>query len=109
MLLAELSPEERDALLDRSDLAPATSHTVTDRGDLLDRIAAAGAAGHAIVDQEAELGFRSVAVPLRRLDGKAVAALNVGARVEAAGLDTLRDRFLPVLQREAAALRTQLF
>ncbi len=109
VLLAELSPEERDALLDRSDLAPATSHTVTDRGDLLDRIAAAGAAGHAIVDQEAELGFRSVAVPLRRLDGKAVAALNVGARVEAAGLDTLRDRFLPVLQREAAALRTQLF
>ncbi|MEQ8346755.1 MAG: IclR family transcriptional regulator C-terminal domain-containing protein [Sneathiellaceae bacterium] len=108
VLLAEQEPAELEAFLAAVEIEAVTPHTVTDRAGLRLRIEAARDQGHAIVDQEAELGFRSVAVPLRRLDGKAVAALNVGARVEAASVETLRDRFLPVLQREAAALRTQL-
>lgn len=108
ILLAQHDEAELDAFLAAADLTPPTARTVTDPAELKRLIREAGAQGYAIVDQEAEPGFRSVAVPLRRLDGRVVAALNVGARVEAASLEDLRDRFLPVLQREAAALRSQL-
>jgi len=108
VLLAQQPEEELSRLLAAVDLAPLTPHTVTDRKRLLALFAQAKADGHAIVDQEAEAGFRSVAVPLHRVDGRVVAALNAGARLEVASLDDLRHRFLPVLQREALALRTQL-
>lgn len=108
VLLAELPVGELAALLDTVELRALTPQTVTERAGLLERIAQAGREGHAIVDQEAEAGFRSVAVPVHRFDGRTVAALNVGARVEAATLADLRERFLPVLRREAEALRTQL-
>ena len=61
-------------------------------------------AGFAYVDQEAEHGFRSVAVPLRRFDGTVVAALNIGARVEQADRTAMLGRHLDTLRAEAAEL-----
>jgi DNA-binding IclR family transcriptional regulator len=48
------------------------------------------------------------AVPLRRYDGKVLAAMNIGARLERASAETLKRRFLPLLREEAAALQAQL-
>ncbi len=64
--------------------------------------------GFSLVDQEVEVGFRSISVPLRRLDGKTVAALNIGVHSERVALETMRDVFLPKLLEEAAALQRQL-
>ena len=38
------------------------------------------AAGYALVDQELEIGLRSLAVPVRRPGGAVIAAMNVGCR-----------------------------
>jgi IclR family pca regulon transcriptional regulator len=47
-------------------------------------------------------------VPLQRLDGKVIAALNIGAHSERVPLDTMRKTFLPKLAELASVLQRQL-
>lgn len=108
VLLAALPDDERAAFLRRLRPVAATPHTVTDKAALRALLAATACDGHAFADGEAELGFRSIAVPLRRLDGRVVAALNVGCAAERADPAALRTRFLPRLLAAAAALEGQL-
>lgn len=85
-----------------------TPKTVTDRNDLKAILARVAKDGYALADQEAELGFRSIAVPVRRFDGRAVAALNIGIRIERATPKQMRETFLPPLQKTAEELRDQV-
>src|ERR1700745_108183 len=57
-----------------------TSYTVTDPELLLATIIADREKGYSLVDREAEPGFRSISVPMRRYDGAIVAAINMGVR-----------------------------
>jgi IclR family pca regulon transcriptional regulator len=57
--------------------------------------------GYAIVDQELELGLRSMAVPIRNPMGRVVAALNVGAHAQRVTIQDMQNRFLPHLQAAA--------
>ena len=59
------------------------------------------ATGWAVVDQELELGVRSIAAPLRNASGAAVAALNVGTHVGRTDADELFESFLPRLLQTA--------
>ncbi|MCK8783150.1 helix-turn-helix domain-containing protein [Roseomonas sp. NAR14] len=108
VLLAALPDAERDACLRRLRPRPATPHTLTDKAALRRLLDTVRAEGHALVDQEAEMGFRSLAVPLARRDGRVVAALNTGLRVERASAEALRERCLPPLRDAAARLREHL-
>ncbi|WIV55795.1 IclR family transcriptional regulator domain-containing protein [Amycolatopsis nalaikhensis] len=72
------------------------------------KIAEAAEAGHAYVAHEVETGFHSIAVPLHRWDGTAIAALNVGAGVERMSEAEMHEHVLPVLRKTAAELRAQL-
>lgn len=85
-----------------------TPHTVTDSSELQKLLAKTAHDGYALADQEAEQGFRSIAVPVRRFDGRIVAALNIGVRVERAGLPQMRSDFLPHLLRAAEELKNQV-
>jgi IclR family transcriptional regulator, pca regulon regulatory protein len=57
--------------------------------------------GHALVDQELELGLRSIAVPVRACDGRAAAAINVGAQAARVDPETMTRSYLPVLRAAA--------
>lgn len=72
------------------------------------KIAAVAAAGHSYVAHEVEQGFHSIAVPLRRWDGTAIAALNIGASVERTSEVDMRERVLPLLVETAGKLQPQL-
>jgi IclR family pca regulon transcriptional regulator len=85
-----------------------TPKTVTDSKTLALLILKTGTDGYALSDQEAELGFRSLAVPVRRFDGRVVAALNIGIRIERATPKQMRDGFLPALLKAAAALQDRV-
>ena len=85
VLLAHLPPEELTAYLDRADLRALTPQTVTSTSQLRAVLLQVREQGWALVDQELEVGLRSVAVPLRGRGGHVVAAMNVSMRVEAAG------------------------
>jgi IclR family pca regulon transcriptional regulator len=108
ILLAALADEQLDLVLDRAKIAKLTSTTVTDKAQLRRAILKARADGFSLVDQEAEAGFRSISVPLKRRDGKTIAALNVGVHTERVPLDAMRKVFLPRLRALADALAPQL-
>jgi IclR family pca regulon transcriptional regulator len=108
VLLSRLSDGELAKALDAMDLAPLTPFTVTDRKLLLDAIIADRAQGYSLVDREAEPGFRSISVPVRRYDGAIVAAINMGAHVDRVSTQEMIERFLPRLQETAGSVKSML-
>lgn len=70
---------------------------------LLDELEATRNRGYALIDQEVEIGLRSIAVPVKTVRGQTVAALNVGLAASVASMEDLVERYLPPLlsvQRE---------
>ncbi|WP_306392249.1 IclR family transcriptional regulator domain-containing protein [Telluria beijingensis] len=104
VLLAHLPPPELDAYLARTDLAPRTEYTVTDRDLLRAVLAQVREQGYALNNEELELGLRSIAVPVRGQSGRVLAALNVGAQATRVSAERMADDFLPVLLDSAREL-----
>lgn len=77
VLLAHLEPEELDAALAARPLEALTPNTITDPGTLHSELATVRERGWCLVDQELEVGLRSIAVPVMSPDGTVAAALNV--------------------------------
>jgi IclR family transcriptional regulator, pca regulon regulatory protein len=101
VLLAFVDESERAACLARTRFVRQTAHTIVDRAALEREIARVREAGFALVDQELEIGLRSLAVPVRRPDGSVAAAMNVGVQATRVERKTMVRDYLPVL-REAA-------
>jgi IclR family pca regulon transcriptional regulator len=108
VLLSRLADDELAAALDRMELAPLTPFTVTDRKLLLRTIVTDRAQGYSLVDREAEPGFRSVSVPVRRYDGAIIAAINMGAHVDRVSAEEMVERFLPLLREASASVKSML-
>jgi IclR family pca regulon transcriptional regulator len=104
VLLAHLPPAELRALLARTRLVAHTEKTITTRERLLSALDAVRRSGFSVVDQELELGLRSVAVPVREPGGQVIAALNVGTQAARVPLRELERRFLGPLQAAAAEM-----
>jgi IclR family transcriptional regulator, pca regulon regulatory protein len=97
VLLAYLSPEALDAYLATADLVPLTPRTVTDPGRLREVLAEVRAQGYCLVDEELEVGLRSIAAPVRDADDQVVAAINVSAHISRGPADAIRTELLPPL------------
>lgn len=108
VLLAALPEAAARALIERSDLAPRTPLSVTDPEAIMARVAAARADGYAIIDQEVELGLRSIAVPLINARGHTLAALNLGMAATQERAETLAGTYLPEMRRVQAGLKRVL-
>lgn len=107
VLLASLPEAQLAAMLARSDVVALTPYTLVDTTARLAAVARARASGYAVVDQELELGLRTIAVPLRNFRGETVAALNVSVHDTRVTIDAFIARCLPALlttQTELAAL-----
>ena len=61
-----------------------------------------------MVDQELELGLRTIAVPLRNYRGDVVAAMNVSVHASRMRMDQLVEQCLPPLLHAQEQLRTLL-
>jgi len=105
-LLADHDPAEQATLLARTRLERVAPNTVADLDELAGRIAVTAERGWASADEEMEAGLSAVAAPVRRFDGRIVAALNVsgpsfrfGPRLDEAG---------PAVAAAAAQLSSRL-
>lgn len=107
VLLAALESEEARHILEAAPRPRRTDHTETDLERLMAALDGIRRAGYATIDQEVEIGLRSLAVPLRTARGRTVAALNVGLSANAEPMTAIVDRYLPALlkvQGELAGL-----
>lgn len=77
VLLAGLPEEKLNAYLDGVTIEKITPHTVTSKVQLASLIEETRRQGWSIVDQELEVGLRSISAPIRNRSGETVAALNV--------------------------------
>ncbi|MCQ8242199.1 IclR family transcriptional regulator domain-containing protein [Rhizosaccharibacter radicis] len=104
VLLAGLAAEALERALPR-ELPARTPRTITDRQELLRALDEVRRVGFCLLDQELELGLRSLAVPLIDTNGHVVAALNVGVQAAQMPARELRRLFLSALQQAADTLR----
>ncbi|MDH4871123.1 IclR family transcriptional regulator C-terminal domain-containing protein [Pseudomonas sp. BN515] len=109
ILLAALDDAALDDYLEHADLQVKTSRTVHTAEGLRASIAEIRRQGWVIIDQELEMGLRSVAVPVRDSAGQVLAALNVGTHVGRISRQELETRFLPALLEASKDLSTRLF
>jgi IclR family pca regulon transcriptional regulator len=104
VLLANLPDSELDAYLASAQLNRFTDRTVMDVGKLREILRLVCRSGYAIVDQELELGLRSMAVPVRTPAGNVAAAVNIGTQAQRVSISEMQSRFLPPLCAAAQEL-----
>jgi IclR family pca regulon transcriptional regulator len=80
--------------------AACTKHTLTSRRKLMEQLAEVRKLGYAIVDQELEIGLRSISVPVRAKANTVIAAMNVGTQAARVSIAEL-ERIHPDLQKAA--------
>lgn len=105
VLLAALPPDRLQAALHRVTPIQRTPHSITERAALQQAIMAVASQGFAVVDQELELGLRSIAVPVRDRAGRVVAALNLGTNAMRLSVKDLKSLVLPQLRAVAENLQ----
>jgi IclR family pca regulon transcriptional regulator len=108
VLLAALSDDALDRWL--AELRPAkhTSKTIVSKRKLREAILQARRDGWSMMDEEYEIGFRSLSVPIQDRSGATIAALNVCCPTPRVSLKTMRTEFLPLVQRAAETIRESL-
>lgn len=108
VLLSGLSETLLHTFLEKLRPQAITPHTAVDKSQIARAIGSVTRSGYAMVEEEAELGFRSLAVPLCGQNGHTRFALNVGVASRREGDCDLRQRYLPILEATAAELRAQI-
>jgi IclR family pca regulon transcriptional regulator len=104
ILLAGLSERDLEAYFKRVKLEALTPKTVTKKSALMEIIRRVQTTGYALVDDELEMGLRSIAVPVRGAGGQTVAAMNIGVQASRVSIKDMVQQFLPILNRHARTL-----
>ena|SRR5271168_2933943 len=104
VLLASLQEQDFLAYLQRVPLAALTPKTVTHKSALLDIIRRVRLDGYSLVDEEVEIGLRSIAVPVRSRRGRVLAAINIGTHAGRVAIPQVLKRFLPLLLEKSQSL-----
>jgi IclR family pca regulon transcriptional regulator len=96
VLLAGLEPDALNRVLDLTSFDSLTPHTITRRDELIANIDEIRQQGWAFVDQELEVGLRSIAAPIVDAQDRVVAAANISLGANRFGSDPATE-FLPIL------------
>ncbi len=104
VLLAYLPPEQLEAYLAKVDLIPHTTRTIVSLEKLRLALRNVRRLGYAIVDQELEVGLRSLAVPVHAPNGRVVATVNLSGNAPRMPVFDMQTRFLAPLRNAAAEL-----
>ncbi|MFD1554633.1 IclR family transcriptional regulator C-terminal domain-containing protein [Paraburkholderia silviterrae] len=108
VLLAGLPEEQVRAHLESVPMKRFTDRTVANLEGVLKTIRRAAEDGYAISDEELEIGMSAMAVPVKNSAGQIEAALSVSVFSGRVNVDTLREKFLPVLRETAGRLQRSL-
>jgi IclR family transcriptional regulator, pca regulon regulatory protein len=104
VLLAELPESVAIDILSKAELVQLTDRTLTSVDAVTKELELVRKQGYAVVDQELEVGIRSVSVPLHDALGTVIAAINISAHASRASVEEMHDRFLPALQSAATEI-----
>jgi IclR family transcriptional regulator, pca regulon regulatory protein len=101
VLLAHLPGEALERYLKTAKFQRFTDKTISDPETLRKELSTVFKQGYALVDQELEIGLRSLAVPVFASGGRVVAAINIGTQAARITKGEVLQQFLPVLRKAA--------
>jgi IclR family transcriptional regulator, pca regulon regulatory protein len=104
VLLSDLPPPQLLEFLATAKIERRTEKSTTDRDVLAAEIMKVAQAGFAVVDEELEIGLRSIAVPIRDQSRKIVAAINVSTQSSRFSVREMEKEILPVLMKAARSI-----
>jgi IclR family transcriptional regulator, pca regulon regulatory protein len=104
VLLSDLPLPQLDEFLATARIERNTEKSITDRRKLAAEIARIAQAGFAIVDEELEIGLRSIAVPIRDSSRRIVAAINVSTQSSRFTAAEMEREILPHLLQAARSI-----
>jgi IclR family pca regulon transcriptional regulator len=104
VLLAYLPTEQLEQYLAKAALTPHTTRTITSVEKLRLALRNVRRNGYALVDQEYEVGLRSLAVPVYAASGRVVATLNLSGNAPRLSVLEMQSRFLNHLRNAANEL-----
>ena len=108
LMLAYRSEEETEAWLASHELKAYTSYTITSKERLRVEFARVKQQGWALSEQQLEMAFRGIAVPMFDRRGDLLGALSVTMPMGHESSEDAVARVLPVLQETARAMRNLL-
>lgn len=108
VLLAQLPEQMLERYLQSATFSKFTERTVCNADELRKEIRSVSKQGYALVDQELELGLRSLAVPVFAGRSRTVAAVNVSTQAARTTKAAMLQNFLPVLRQAAADISSCL-
>ena len=103
-LLTGLSAADLAARMSQLRPTPFTPRTLVRPDAIIEAVDAARESGFALVDQELEIGLRSIAVPVLDARRRVAAAINISVQAQRISLADMEKRFLPPLRAAAAEL-----
>ena len=104
VLLAYATAEWLDKYWAKARFEARTSKSLHTRAALERELSAVRANGYAVVDEEVELGLRTIAVPIRNTAGIVLAALNVAVHASRIPVGDMPTTLLPLLAPAQKAL-----
>jgi IclR family transcriptional regulator, pca regulon regulatory protein len=104
VLLAYLPTEQLEQYLAKATLTPHTTRTITTVEKLRLALRNVRRNGYALVDQEYEVGLRSLAVPVYASSGRVVATLNLSGNAPRLSVLEMQSRYLSHLRNAANEL-----
>lgn len=108
VLLAGLPAAELDEYFARVKLIAYTDRTIVSEQRLREILIDVRQKGYSVVEEELEIGLRSIAVPVRGASGSTMAALNIGAQATRISRTLVEQSFLPALLNAAGELAVLL-
>ncbi|MDQ6433297.1 IclR family transcriptional regulator C-terminal domain-containing protein [Mesorhizobium sp. LHD-90] len=101
VLMSGMTQEQLADFLGSVELIAHTPKTVIDGSEIARRVRQAAEQGFAVVDEELEIGLRSIAVPIRDRQGTIVAAINVSTQSARFSVAEMKRTVLPPLKQAA--------
>jgi len=108
VLIAALSPSDQKELLGNTDIIAHTKYTVTDIDKLMKILETVNQQGYAIINEELEIGLRSLATPVRDQNGTVIASMNIGLQAPLVSEEEMLETMLPILSEAANELSSRI-
>lgn len=104
VLLSALPDEELRAYLERTDLIAYTHLTLLDKEQLFAELMAIRADGFGVTENQYEIGYRGISVPVKNRRGVLIGALSVSMLIAGSSRAEATARCVPALQATANTL-----
>jgi IclR family pca regulon transcriptional regulator len=98
VLITQLAESEQQQWIESVTLNSHTANSIVEKSKFIDMLKEVKHQGYCIVDQELELGLRSLAIPLFNYHGKLMGAINISTNALRVSLTQLIEDYLTDLQ-----------